>query len=128
MLIGEKLNLAKIAYFFVEEGDYHPPAEFCHAPNPKTNISMKVYERAAELRHENRDFFKVLGRFRDASYGPHIEILARNATLIRSVDQHPEMTGVKIYAQFLSIAGFDMDSIKETAEKLELPLENLVEN
>jgi len=127
MVDKEEPNLRKIAYFFVYEGPYYPPDEFRHAPDPKSNITAEVYWRARDLL-ANLNFFRVLGRFKDAHYGPHIEMLARNATLIRRVDQNPEMDNVEIYARFFSIAGFDMSSIKETAEKLKLPLENLVED
>jgi len=127
MVDREEQNLRKIAYFFVDEDPYHPPDKFSYVPDPKSNITNKVYWRARDLL-TNLNFFRTLGRFEDAPYGPHIEMLARNATLIRRVDQNPEMKDVEIYARFFSVAGFDMDSIKETAKKLGLPLKNLVEN
>ena len=122
----EEKGLRKIAYFFVDEDPYHPPKEFRAAPSPKTNITAEAYELARELLR-NKDLFVLLGRFRNASYGPQFETLAKNATLVRTVNQNPEMDNVKIYARFFSIAGFDMESIKETAEKLKLPLEELVD-
>ncbi len=127
MVDKEGQNFRKIAYFFVDEDPYHPLDEFSHAPGPKSNITMEVYENARALLRSD-DLFRMLGRFGNASYGPHFEILGKNATLVRLVNQNPEMNNIKIYARFFSIAGFDMDSIKETAKNLELPLENLVED